>query len=147
MIPDNISYKFISTRDSEYDQERVLRSRMLREPMGLPFGAEIFPFEDEALHLVAMDGAKVVGCVMFHPEGNSGRLMQMAVASEFQGQGIGRELVCQLESRLKSDGLSEIHLHSRMIAIPFYENLGFSIYGEPFEEVGIEHRLMKKLIK
>ena len=147
MNSNEISYKFINTNESEYDQERRLRSRILREPMGLPFGAEIFPFEDEALHLVAMNKSEVVGCVMFHPKGNSGRLLQMAVAIEFQGKGIGKKLVHELEAKLRDDGFSEIHLHARLVAISFYENLGYSIYGEPFDEIGIEHRLMKKLIK
>ena len=146
MNSDKIFYKFIHTDEPEYDQERALRSRMLREPMGLPFGAEIFPFEDEALHLVAMNKTEVIGCVMFHPEGKSGRLLQMAVAKEFQKRGIGKELAHKLEAKLKNDGFSEIHLHARMIAISFYEKLGFRIYGKPFEEVGIEHRLMKKVI-
>ena len=28
-------------------------------------------------------------------------------------------------------------LHARQIAVPFYERLGYTIVGEPFEEVGI----------
>jgi len=143
---EEIEYRFINTEEREYVQEKMLRSKILREPLGLPLGAEIFPFEAEALHLIALNHTSVVGCVMFHAENDGGRLLQMAVANEFQGMGIGRELMKSLEKKLREDNFSEIHLHARIEAIPFYKKLGYFTYGEAFEEVGIEHRLMKKLI-
>ncbi len=144
---EKIEYRFINTGDSEYAQEKILRSKMLREPLGLPLGAEIFPFEDESLHLIAVNNAEVIGCVMFHAKNDGGRLLQMAVSNKFQGMGVGGELTRRLEKRLQKDNFSEIHLHARIEAIPFYKKLGYFTYGEPFEEVGIEHRLMKKLIE
>ena len=35
-------------------------------------------------------------------------------------------------------------LHARQVAVPFYERLGYSIVGEPFEEVSIPHFKMEK---
>ncbi len=139
------AYRFITTADPLYAAERALRSRVLREPLGFPAGAELFPFEDESYHLVALEGDRVVGCAMFHPEGErDGRLMQMAVDPDFQKQDIGSELVGAMEERLHADGFAELHLHARHYAIPFYERLGFVLEGEPFEEIGIEHRRMRK---
>jgi hypothetical protein len=31
--------------------------------------------------------------------------------------------------------------------VGFYERLGYSIYGDPFVEIGIEHRHMQKKLK
>ncbi|MGZ6028975.1 MAG: GNAT family N-acetyltransferase, partial [Myxococcaceae bacterium] len=71
---------------------------MLRKPLGHGREAVAFPFEAESLHLVALDGPHVVGCVLFHPEGpDSGRLFQMAIEPERQGSGLGTRLVRGLE--------------------------------------------------
>ena len=138
--------RWITTGDALYAEERGLRVRLLREPMGLEPGTELFPFEDESLHLVAMEAGAVIGCVLFHPKGRSGRLYQMAVDFEYQRRGIGRRLVAKLEAHLREEGFQEITLHARDIAVPFYERLGFEIIGEPFTEVGIPHRTMRKAI-
>ncbi len=101
-------------------------------------------FEHEAWHLVAIDDENVVGCVMFNPEGPTGRILQMAVAAAHQKQGIGTELVRILEARLAREGFREAYLHARIEAVPFYERLGYAVFGDPFVEVGITHRMMKK---
>ena len=71
----------------------------------------------------------------------------MAVLNAYQGKGIGRALVMALENRIlneKSIVEKEITLHARDNATKFYEKLGYKCFLEPFEEVGIRHRHMKK---
>ena len=136
--------RFIDTRDPLYESETKLRSKILREPFGFPPGAEIFPFENASLHLVAVEGDAVVGCVLFHPEGKTGRMYQMAVSEPHRGEGIGRRLVAELEEHLREKEFEEIYLHARDYAVSFYEQLGYEAEGEMFMEIGIEHRLMKR---
>jgi len=136
--------KFIKTTDPEYAAERNLRAEVLRKPLGLPYGAEVFPFEDKAMHLVAMESGSVVGCVMFKPEGKTGRMLQMSVVHDRQKNGIGTALVKFLEDHLRKLGFHDIYLHARDYAVPFYAGLGYLIEGEPFTEVGIPHRMMRK---
>lgn len=125
-------------------QERALRFEALRRPLGMPPGSEIFPFEEESLHLVAIEDGRVIGCVLFRPQGGSGRLFAMAVDEAARGRGVGAALVARLEAHLRDQGFEEVFLHARDHALGFYEKLGYRIEGAPFEEVGLEHRLMKK---
>jgi ribosomal protein S18 acetylase RimI-like enzyme len=141
-----MKYKFITTDEPEYWEERKLRANVLRKPLGLNDGAEVFPFEDEAMHLVAIDDGKVIGCVMFKPEQKTGRMLQMAIIQHRQKNGIGTQLVKVLEDRLRKDGFDDIYLHAREPAVPFYERLGYEIEGEPFLEVGLRHRHMRKIL-
>ncbi len=140
--------RFVEPGSAEYDGERRLRWRVLRQPLGRPPGSELFPFEAECLHLVAVDAqGEVVGCVMFHPEGEgAGRLLQMAVAPELQGTGLGRRLVRALEARLVELGVREVTLHARANVCGFYARLGYEPFGEPYEEVGIPHRSMRRAL-
>ncbi|MCE9669008.1 GNAT family N-acetyltransferase [Myxococcus stipitatus] len=136
---------FIQPGHPLYAGELELRFRVLREPLGFTREQVTFPFEPQSLHLVAHQGDTVLGCVLFHPEdARGGRLYQMAVASHLQGQGLGARLVRGLEEALRGRGFTHVHLHARDTAIRFYERLGYTVYGEPYTEVGIPHRNMRK---
>lgn len=138
---------FIQPGDALYAGERDLRFRALREPFGMPRGSEEFPFEGESIHLVASTDQHVVGCVLFHPDGaGGGRLFQMAVDPAFRGRKVGVALVRAMEARLAAEGLREIHIHARDEAVGFYERLGYEIFGEPFVEIDISHRMMRKTL-
>jgi len=142
-----IEIRCISTEDPLYSRERDLRFRVLRQPLGFEEGAEIFDFENESTHVVALEDDQVVGCVLFCPDGQgSGRLFQMAVHPKLQGQGLGRDLVRFLEVALAEQGLSEITMHAREQAVGFYERLGYSCYGQPFTELGVPHRHMRRAL-
>jgi len=130
-----------------YASELELRFRVLREPLGFTRAQVAFPFESESLHLVAHQQDTVLGCVLFNPEdAHGGRLFQMAVAPHLQGQGLGARLVRSLEEELRRRGFTHVHLHARGNVVPFYERLGYTVYGEPFTEVGIPHRHMRKTL-
>jgi ribosomal protein S18 acetylase RimI-like enzyme len=140
-----VDFQLIDPAHPSYPGELELRFRVLREPLGHTREQVKFPFEGESLHLVALEGSAVVGCVLFHPETpTGGRLFQMAVKADQQGTGLGRRLVEELERELQQRGFTEVHLHARAPVVGFYERLGYRVYGDPFVEVGIEHRLMQR---
>lgn len=140
----------IDRADPLYAGERHLRYTILRAPLGMPEGSEENPREAECRHFVTLDAeGSVVGCVLWlgaDPERRTGRLLQMAVASDRQGQGLGRALVRGLEVAVRAAGFDEVTLHARAEAVGFYERLGYETYGEPFVEVGIGHRHMRRTL-
>ncbi|MFP2933471.1 GNAT family N-acetyltransferase [Pyxidicoccus sp. 3LG] len=138
---------FIHPGHALYAGELELRFKVLREPLGYTRAQVAFPFEADSFHLVAHQGDTVLGCVLFNPEdAHGGRLFQMAVAAHLQGQGLGARLVRSLEEELRRRGFTHVHLHARAPVVPFYERLGYAVYGEPFSEVGIPHRHMRKAL-
>lgn len=50
----------------------------------------------------------------------------------------------EYERESERRGYKRIYLHARAYAIPFYEGLGYHVFGEEFTEVGIPHRHMQK---
>jgi predicted GNAT family N-acyltransferase len=128
-----------------YPLEQELRNEILLRPIGIPDHAWEMN-DNRAWHFVATDDYKVIGCVVLVPQEtnkNIAQLTQMAVASNQQGKGIGKKLVQELIRFSKKVGIQEINCHSRVNAIPFYLNLGFEVFGNPFWEVGMEHAHMK----
>ncbi|WP_434346491.1 GNAT family N-acetyltransferase [Myxococcus virescens] len=141
------TFAFIHPAHPLYAGELELRFRVLREPLGFTRDDVAFPFEAQSLHLVAHQEEGVLGCVLFNPEdAHGGRLFQMAVASHLQGQGLGARLVRTLEAELVRRGFTHVHLHAREPAVPFYERLGYAVFGAPYTEVGVPHRNMRKTL-
>jgi predicted GNAT family N-acyltransferase len=71
-------------------------------------------------------------------------LGRIAVLRECRGTGLGAEVVSRLAEKAFAAGAEEVHLHAQLHARGFYEKLGFTAYGEPYEEAGIPHISMCK---
>ena len=66
----------------------------------------------------------------------------MAILSGHRRNGIGSSLLKALLELGRSQGIMEFELHAQVTAMPFYERLGFSSFGEVYDEAGISHRNM-----
>lgn len=148
-----IEIRRIDQSDPLYAQEIALRDSVLLKPIGLSFDRfkSVYPgVEDRLEHFVAVfdhpSGPRVIGCACLlvdQPENGVGRLMQMAVDPQRQGEGIGRKLVVAIECRALGElGLCSLFCHSQIQACGFYESLGWRYDGPEFSEAGLRHRRM-----
>ncbi|WP_062072718.1 GNAT family N-acetyltransferase [Demequina sediminicola] len=69
---------------------------------------------------------------------------RLAVSVAARGTGVGRLLMERIEAealeRHSSGGTVRLELSAQHQAIPFYERLGYTVYGEPYLDEGIWHR-------
>ena len=130
----------------DYDESVALRYAVLRKPLGLEFTPEQLSAEWSDTHLAAFDASgRMQGILLLTPVSEQEiKMRQVAIAPEQQGKGLGTALVLESEALAKSWNAEKISLHARETAVPFYLRLGYSIVGEPFEEVGIPHSKMEK---
>ncbi len=138
---------FGSTR---YDELVQLRYKILLEPLGLKFLDMHRNKEANYLHIGCIEQLddKLVGGLILAPIDNETiRLMQVAVETRYQGEGIGRELVKYAEKRAKEAGFSKIIMHAMLSVVNFYEKMGYTQEGEIFEESGITFAKMVKDLK
>lgn len=139
--------KFTEVRhgSAAYEACLGLRREVLRRPLGLDFTGEDIERERVDRHLAAFIGGEVVGClVLTSRSGGEVKMRQVAVAPGLRGRGIGRSLVRFSEEFAARRGYRIMTLHAREAAVPFYERLGYEAVGEPFEEVSIPHRRMRR---
>jgi predicted GNAT family N-acyltransferase len=68
----------------------------------------------------------------------------MAVEPARQGTHVGQALVRELEQEVSRRGFRTVTLHARETAVGFYARLGYQVFGEPFTEVGVPHRHMRR---
>lgn len=131
-----------------YDASIHLRYLILRKPLNLEFEPVDLKMEWDSLHLGYFDSLdNLLGCLVLQPVSETiWKMRQVAVSERRQGEGIGHQLVLEAEHRALQNGISTISLHARFTAIAFYQNRGYTIQSEPFQEVGIPHVKMSKAL-
>lgn len=132
---------------SRYEQLVELRYKVLLEPLGLKFLDSHRDKEINYLHIGCIENLddKLIGGLMLIPLDNQTiRMMQVAVDTKYQGEGVGRELVKYAETRAKNAGYKKIIMHAMLNVIGFYEKLGYIQEGDIFEERGITFAKMAK---
>jgi predicted GNAT family N-acyltransferase len=142
-----ITFRQISTDENEYEQEKELRNRVLRLPLGLMLSEQDLQGEDRQSHLVAMDGrGRVVGCVLVAFTERGAKIRQIAIEEGQRGRGIGTKLMTHAEQIVRDRNLGVVTLHARQTARRFFEKLGYAAVSDVFIEVTIPHVKMKKII-
>lgn len=132
---------------SRYDELVELRYKILLEPLGLKFLDMHRDKEANYLHIGCierLDDTLVGGLILAPVNNEEIRMMQVAVVSKYQGEGVGRELVRYAEKRAKEAGYSRIIMHAMLSVVNFYERMGFHQEGEIFEDKGITFARMVK---
>lgn len=132
---------------SEYEQLLALRFAELRRPLGLEWTPGELEADRGDRHFGWWrEGEWIAVAVVHRLEGNRAKLRQIAVAGSLQGQGLGRHLMNGLEERLAREGLVDFSLHARQVVAGFYRSLGYVPEGGTFEEIGLPHVKMRKVL-
>ncbi|WP_411342423.1 GNAT family N-acetyltransferase [Paenibacillus sp. WLX1005] len=137
----------INTTSELYPLTLELRDLVLRQPLGMSIHNEQLIGEDEAVHLCALYEGRIVGVLLLKKvDDDTVQMKQVAVDESLRGKSIGRRLVEHAEQVAHELGYIHIVLHARQVALPFYEKLNYTVFDEPFIEVGIPHRNMIKTL-
>ena len=103
--------------------------------------------DDQCQHYLAnIDGTAIGTARVRALNDREIKLERIAVRPEHRDSGVGRLLMIRALSDAKQAGYACAVLNSQVQACPFYAKLGFEIEGEPFEEAGIPHRHMRRML-
>jgi predicted GNAT family N-acyltransferase len=134
-----------------------IRAEVFVAEQGVPVDLERDAADDAADHLLAYDGEQPVGAgrLVVEPPGFEGadpalgpvgHLGRLAVLAGRRGSGVGAALVRAVEDQARARGLALVALSSQTYAVPFYERLGYTAHGPEFDDAGIPHRWMRRLL-
>jgi len=98
-----------------------------------------------ALHAVLFDvnGQALGNARLLQPSANVAKVGRMAVLRERRGKGYGARLLLALLVEARQRGDKEVRLSAQRTAERFYAAHGFTVVGDPFDEVGIPHVEMR----
>ncbi|MDQ6648932.1 MAG: GNAT family N-acetyltransferase [Actinomycetota bacterium] len=122
----------------------AVRYAVFVEEQGVPLSLERDDRDADADHAVGrLDGA-IVAAGRLVRSGQTGLVGRMAVLPVARGRGLGSQVLAALEQRARERGLDTVELHAQTGARCFYERLGYTAYGEEYDEAGIRHVSMRK---
>ena len=110
--------------------ERDLVLPLRRQVLSLPgrrVGALTKDMSPTSRHWAAWCGEAIIGCVSVIQQ-RGWALRAMAVAPEYQGQGIGRRLLEVVHAQVAQP----MWCHARLSSVPFYTRLGWRAEGPVF---------------
>ena len=99
--------------------------------------------DEEAIHFLAYQDEKVIGCARAFVIENHMQLGRMAVLKEYRNKGIGSFLIEKAITTAKLNQLSKISISAQCHAINFYKKFGFEVTSEIYLDAGISHQDME----
>ena len=129
---------------AEVDAALELRERVFVGEQGVSVEADRDGLDPDALHLVALEGERVVGTCRLLFADDVARLGRMAVEVDLRRAGIGSEILAAAERAATARGAVRMRLHAQTGALSLYERAGYEPRGARFMEEGIEHLTMEK---
>ncbi|MEM7733054.1 MAG: GNAT family N-acetyltransferase [Pseudomonadota bacterium] len=100
--------------------------------------------DDQAQHILAQRDGRPVGCARILIDSGKGKIGRVCVLSDQRGTGLGKALIEACLADLTSLGVTRAVLGAQTHALGFYEALGFTAYGDQFDDAGIPHQMMER---
>ncbi len=130
---------------------RAVRTAVFVEEQGIAREEEWDALDDTAVHAVVTNLLGMpVGTGRLLREGDAAartaRIGRMATDRALRGAGVGRQLVQALEQAARERGDRQVLLSAQRSAEGFYRRLGYEAYGEPYDDVGIAHIGMRRIL-
>ncbi|KJK59721.1 acetyltransferase [Saccharothrix sp. ST-888] len=133
-----------------------VRREVFVEEQNVPAELEYDELDATSVHLLALaeDGSPLGTGRLIHGAhalaltGREGRVLlgRLAVAKAARGTGLGAELVRATEQAGRERGGLELELHAQVQALGFYERLGYVAEGPVYDDAGIPHRTMTRVL-
>jgi len=118
----------------------AIRHIVFIDGQNVPLNEEIDGLDEACDHFIAHDGDIAVATCRVRNVDNNAKIERVGVLAEYRGQGIGRDLMRYVINDIKAKGdVQAIKLGSQQQACAFYSALGFTEYGNPYIDAGIDH--------
>jgi predicted GNAT family N-acyltransferase len=127
---------------------QTIRREVFQREQGVSEELEFDGLDDSAEHLLAYRDGNPVGTARIRRLNDKiVKIERLAVLSSVRGLGIGWQLMEEAiaVARGYADA-EEIVINAQEYVTRLYEKLGFEVVGDRFEEAGIPHVKMKKIL-
>ncbi|MBN9407643.1 MAG: YbgC/FadM family acyl-CoA thioesterase [Burkholderiales bacterium] len=125
-----------------------VRTAVFVHEQGIPMEMEWDEADATAVHAVAYNrlGQPLATGRLLPAAAGTAKVGRMAVARVLRGSRVGAQVLRALEQAAAVRGDAEVRLHAQRSAEGFYLRLGYAMAGEPFDEVGIPHVEMVRVL-
>ena len=130
------------------EKAQPVRTQVFVQEQGIDAKDEWDTADADAVHAVVTNrfGHPLGTARLLKKSSGVAQIGRMAVVRVMRGSGLGGQLLNALVDIAKARGDKEVRLHAQTSAQAFYAREGFVPMGEPFDEVGIAHIEMRKVL-
>ena len=137
----------LAKNTKEFDQIYLIRTEVFVHEQHVPKDLEFDDLDNESDHLIAKLNQQPIGCARIRQIGkNKAKLERIAILKPYRNKGYGTNLTNYCINFCKSKHDSIIYLHAQTTVQKFYERFGFIEEGTIFQEAGIPHIKMTKIL-
>jgi predicted GNAT family N-acyltransferase len=141
---------FVRFASTAQDRESAfeLRRAVFEVEQNVPRPLDRDVHDGNADHVLALDQAgRCIGTGrIVRINYRTAQLGRMAVAAHFRRLGVGSAMLSALERMACLRGVAELFVHSQLPAQDFHRNRGYLPEGGIFQEQGVPHVLMRKVL-
>ena len=141
-MENNLKVEIVKWIDG-YAPLSMIREKVFIEEQKVMFQLEWDGKDEEAIHFLAYQDEKAIGCARAFVIKNHMQLGRMAVLKEYRNKGIGSFLIEKAITTAKLNQLSKISISAQCHAIDFYKKFGFEVTSEIYLDAGISHQDME----
>lgn len=124
-----------------------LRRIVFIDEQGVSVEDELDDMDDVAVHLLATQDGEPLGTARLLTKGDTGKIGRVCVLKEARGSGLGAALIKASVAHFEAQPeVKRALLGAQCHAISFYEALGFTAFGPVYDDAGIDHRDMERLL-
>jgi predicted GNAT family N-acyltransferase len=120
-----------------------VRMRVFVDEQRVPPEIEMDDWDVASVHALAYEDDRPVGTGRLLPDGHIGR---MAVLRESRRRGVGGAILARLVEEARRRGMPEVVLSAQTHALGFYRRHGFAERGGVYQEAGISHQEMRRVL-
>jgi ElaA protein len=121
----------------------AVRTEVFCVEQGVPVEEEIDGRDDDAAHLVAVDGGRAVATLRLIVDGEQAKIGRVAVLRGWRRRKIAQSMLQLAIDGARERGCTRASLASQLYATELYERAGFAVDSEVFEEAGMPHVWMR----
>lgn len=145
-----MEYRVIPANSKELREKAfAIREEVFVVEQEVASDEEFDEFEDESHHFVALGSQdQPIGSARWRKTEKGIKLERFTVKKELRGKGLGSAIVKAVLDDLKEKEASGtyLYMHAQLDAVPLYAKFNFQKKGEQFDECGIMHYLMWRLL-
>lgn len=127
------------------ERARSVRKAVFIGEQGIDPALEYDDLDPVCIHFVGMIDGEPVTTARLRPIGDGiGKVERVATIQSARGNGYAKQIMLEVEHVAKEQVLNTLKLGAQLTALPFYERLDYTTFGDEFLDANIPHRMMKK---
>ncbi|NNP77615.1 GNAT family acetyltransferase [Acinetobacter sp. Ac_3412] len=126
--------------DQLQQDAKLIRTLVFIQEQGIAEADEWDEQDAISQHFVIYDQDQPIATARLLQNNSVGRV---AVLKAYRGQGLGQMIMLDIIAFAKQQERAFLHLSSQVHAMSFYQQLGFVVQGDEYDECGIPHIEMR----